>query len=246
MPKEDDDFDAEALNEGLNADPEPDDPYANKDPEPEEDAANPDSDPEPDDEPEEKPLTRGQARIQALANEKAQLAAERASEKAARELAEQRASLLERQLQEAQRSQKRAEEDENLTDLEKWQRNANEEILRNKQEVLRSNAMVADMADKSDFLMAVSGKPHEMALAKRVEDKLAEARKNGFNPKREDVLIRLMGEDARKKANDAPAVKRDAADRVKAAAGKPLGSKSNVAKGKTEETEEDRLKGITL
>jgi hypothetical protein len=177
---------------------------------------------------EPKPLTRGQQRIQALANEK--------------KLLEQRAELLERQL-EIERQQRQSvakpQEEENLTDLEKWQRQADQTI----RQVQFQNL---DMQDRSDFLTQVSKNPSEAAYIDRVEQKLAEARKMNFNPKREDVLIRLMGEDARAKMKSAPAVKRDAANRVTAAKGKPLANKSNVAPTKTESTEFDRLKDIIL
>lgn len=178
-----------------------------------------------DDEP--KPLTRGQQRIQALANEK--------------KLAEQRAELLERQL-EMERQQRNApqhQEDENLTDLEKWQRQADQTI----RQVQFQNL---DMQDRSNFLMQVSKNPLEAAYIDRVEQTLDEARKAGFNPKREDVLIRLMGLDARSKLKQAPTVKREAAQRVTAAKGKPLVNKSNVAATKAESTEFDRLKGLIL
>jgi hypothetical protein len=176
---------------------------------------------------EAKPLTRGQQRIQALANEK--------------KLAEQRADLLERQLEieRQQRQQQRPQEEENLTDLEKWQRQADQTI----RQVQLQNL---DMQDRSDFLTQVSKNPSEATYIDRVEQKLVDARKQGFNPKREDVLIRLMGEDARSKMKQAPAVKREAARRVTAAQGKPLANKSNVAPTKTESTEFDRLKDIIL
>lgn len=238
---------AEALNAGLNTPTdEVDDNYQNDDSyspndEPEEqEAVEPEEESvevataaetghqnqEEEDEP--KPLTRGQQRIQALANEK--------------KLAEQRAELLERQLAELNQQRQqvaRQAEEENLTELEKWQRQADLTI----RQVQIQNM---DMADRSDFLQQVSKNPAEAAYIDRVEQTLAEARKQGFNPRREDVLIRLMGLDARNKMKSAPAVKRDAAQRVKAATGKPIAAKSNVAPSKTESTAFDRLKGIIL
>jgi hypothetical protein len=182
---------------------------------------------EDDDEP--KPLTRGQQRIQALANEK--------------KLAEQRAELLEQRLSqlemERQRNAQPQQEDENLTDLEKWQRQADQTI----RQVQFQNL---DMQDRSNFLMQVSKNPLEAAYIDRVEQTLMEARKAGFNPTRDDVLIRLMGLDARSKLKQAPTVKREAAQRVTAAKGKPLVNKSNVAATKAESTEFDRLKGMIL
>lgn len=237
------DTNVEALNQGLNT-PTDDDPYAQNEEESNDSDSEDDSaeeseedgaetvettaqdDPE-DHEEEAKPLTRGQQRIQALANEK--------------RLAEQRAELLERELQHVrqQAAPVKQQEEENLTDLEKWQRQADHTI----RQVQFQNM---DMQDRSNFLTAVSKSPAEAAYIDRVEQTLAEARQKGFNPSREDVLIRLMGLDARNKIKSAPAVKRDAAQRVSAAKGKPLANKSNVAPTKTEGTEFDRLRGIIL
>lgn len=236
---------SEALNAGLNTPTDDDDGYGNApesdepkegESEPEDDSGEaeeaPSDEPKSNDEPEEehdepKPLTRGQQRFQALANE--------------RKLAEQRAELLERQLEleRQHRSQPRPQEDENLSELEKWQRQADQTI----RAVQLQNM---DMQDRSDFVMQVSKNPSEAAYLDRVEQTLAEARKAGFNPRREDVLIRLMGMDARTKMRQAPTVKRDAAKRVVAAQGKPIANKSNVAPTKTESTEFERLKGIVL
>jgi|SRR6267154_982191 len=238
--------DVEALNQGLNTSTDDDDGYGqnaeeenvdestgtesegvNSEEEGEEEIPPKQSKVETDDD-EPKPLTRGQQRIQALANEK--------------KLAEQRAELLERQL-EMERQQRvqpqRPQEEENLTDLEKWQRQADQTI----RQVQFQNL---DMQDRSNFLMQVSKNPAEAAYIDRVEQTLADARKNGFNPKRDDVLIRLMGMDARSKMKQAPAVKREAAERVTAAKGKPLANKSNVVTTKTETNEYDRLRDIIL
>ncbi|MES2730024.1 MAG: hypothetical protein V4621_08040 [Pseudomonadota bacterium] len=237
------DMNVDALNQGLNT-PTDDDPYAqneeeSNDSDSEDDGAEESEEEgaetveataqdEPEDHEEEaKPLTRGQQRIQALANEK--------------RLAEQRAELLERELHHArqQSAPVRQQEEENLTDLEKWQRQADATI----RQVQFQNM---DMQDRSNFLTNVSKNPAEAAYIDRVEQTLAEARQRGFNPTRDDVLIRLMGLDARSKIKSAPAVKRDAAQRVSAAKGKPLANKSNVAPTKTEGTEFDRLRGIIL
>ena len=237
-----DNTDVEALNQGLNTPTEDEENppgYGGEPEEPEEPQEEPEEPEESEENPEEavgkgkqedeeeiKPLTRGQQRIQALANEK--------------KLAEQRAEMLARQLEmeRQQRNQPRQEE-ENLTDLEKWQRQADQTI----RQVQFQNL---DMQDRSNFLMQVSKNPAEAAYIDRVEQTLAEARTNGFNPKREDVLIRLMGIDARSKMKQAPAIKKEAAQRVTAAKGKPLANKSNVVATKNETTEFDRLKDIIL
>lgn len=236
-----DTVDANALNEGLNTPMDDDDSppgYGDESEETEaeeteqeteseaeeETEAKGNQHEEEDDEP--KPLTRAQQRIQVLANDK--------------KLAEQRAELLERELESHRRQvQRQPQEEENLTELEKWQRQADQTI----RQVQFQNL---DMQDRSDFLMQVSKNPAEAAYIERVEQTLADARKQNINPKREDVLIRLMGIDARSKMKQAPSVKREAAQRVTAAKGKPLANKSNVATTKTESTEFDRLKGLIL
>jgi hypothetical protein len=244
--------DADALNNALNTPTDDSDAYPAEDEpeteaapaeeaepaEEEADEAEAETKPEDDahiDEP-DKPVTRAQLRIQNLANEK--------------KLAEQRAQLLEQQLEteriqrmQQQQYQQRSAEEEELTPLERWQRQADSTI----RQVQFQNA---DMADKSEFLFQVSKNTAEAAYIERVERTLAEARRNGFNPRREDVLIRLMGMDARKAALDgaakAPAVKREAAQRVTAAKGKPVPTKSNVAAQRSESTEFDRLKDLIL
>ena len=102
------------------------------------------------------------------------------------------------------------------------------------------------MDDRSNFLLSVSKNPEEAKYVERVEAELAKARERGLNPPREQVLVVLMGRDHREMLKKAPAIKREAATRVKAAAGKPLGTKSNVAPSKTESTEYERLKDIPL
>lgn len=176
--------------------------------------------------------SRKEQRLQKLANE-------RAAEREQRLLAEQEAKLLRQQLEEMRRGQQIPREEENLDPLEKWQRDANKTLM---QVQMRQ----ADLEDRSRFIEQVSKNPAEAAYIDRVEQELAIARKNGFNPTREQVLIILMGKETREKLRKAPDLKREAAARVKTAAGKPLGTKSNVASTKTESTEFDRLKGIPL
>lgn len=234
---ENEEFDAEALNAGLNEDTPKIDPYSKQDEpedEPEEVETTEPSDDEPEDrdDPEPKTLSKAEQRHQKLANE-------RTAEREQRLLAEQRAQLLERQIEDMRRGQQAPKEEENLDPLEKWQRDANKTLM---EVQLRQH----DMDDKSKFLFVMSKNPAEAAYVERVEAELAKARQAGHNPTRENILIYIMGQDARAKMAKAPEIKRDAATRVKAATGKPLGTKSNVAPSKSESTEYDRLKGITL
>lgn len=232
-------FDAEALNAGLNADTDPKDPYANvendegpADEEEVPDPVDPPVDPDEHADPEDRPLSKAEQRHQKLANE-------RTAEREQRLLAEQRAQLLEARLAEVQRGQQRPAEDENLDPMEKWTRDTNNTLA-------QIQFRQQDVDDRSAFLHSISKNPSEAAYVERVEAELAQARKNGHNPQRENVLIYLMGQDARKKMAAAPEIKKAAAERVKAAQGKPLGTKSNVAPSKTESSEYERLKDIQL
>lgn len=241
MENETQEFDVDALNAGLNADPETNDPYTGI-----EEEGEPLVEEEHTEEQEEEGAqgqseqiatqeakSRKEARLQKLANE-------RAAEREQRLLAEQRAQLLEQQLQEFRRSQQKPpQEEENLDPLEKWQRDANRTLM-------QVQFRQADLEDRSKFIEQVSKNSAEAAYIERVESELQKARQAGSNPSRESVLIYLMGVDARKKMSEVPVIKREAAARVKTAAGKPLGTKSNVAPSKSESTEYDRLKDIPL
>jgi hypothetical protein len=97
------------------------------------------------------------------------------------------------------------------------------------------------------FVQKMTQKPSLSQYADQVEKRLQEIRQKGGNPTRDQILTLLVGEQAMAKVEAAPAIKRDAAARVKAATGKPLGTKSNVAPTKTSEsTEFERLKDIPL
>lgn len=239
---ENEEFDTEALNEGLNEETAKVDPYAEPDPENPEDESRRDPPAEPDpenpddpdaiDDPDPRPLTRGQARMQTLANE-------RAEEKRKREEAEQREAVLQRQIAELQRGQQRPAEDENLDPLEKWQRDANQQLQ-------RSQFQSQDTLDQVKFLQKVGQKPSLAPFADQVEKRLHDIRSKGGFPTRDQVLTVIMGERALANMDKAPIVKREAAARVKAATGKPLGTKSNVAPSKSESSEYERLKDIQL
>lgn len=182
-------------------------------------------------EPEDKPLSRAEQRFQKLANE-------RAEEKARRELAEKQAEFYRQQAERlSQQTQRQQEED--LDPDEKWRREANAAIR-------QTQMMAADMADKAEFLSKYSKDPEIIAMQDAIEAKMAEVRSQGHNPKRENVLTFLLGQQALEKRAKAPAIKKEAAARVKAAQGQPLNSKSNVASTKSSQTLYERLKDIPL
>lgn len=171
-------------------------------------------------------VSRAQQRIQKLAEE-------RATERAAREAAERERDFY------RQQALQRQQPEEELDPDEKWRRDANARIQ-------RTEMMAADVADRSAFLSKFSKDPEVLSLQEEVEAKLAQARAAGANPARENILKFILGERALDRRAKAPAVRKQAADRVSAAKGQPLGTKSNVASSKSEPSLYDRLKDVPL
>lgn len=231
----------EDLNAALNtptgqapakAEPEPEPP----EPEEQDTVDPPDPEPElegdPEPEPDDKPLTRGERRFQQLANEKAQ-------ERAGRELAERQAEFYRQQAEALARQQAKPVEEE-LDPEERWRRDANKAIS-------ETRFMAADMADKATFLTKYSKSPEVLAMVDEVETRLASARAQGANTTRENMLTFIMGQRQLERLSKAPVVRQKAADRVNAAKGSPLGTKSNVAStGKSEPSLHERLKDVPL
>jgi len=236
---ENEEFDVEALNAGLNDTPVESSEETEVEEAETEEITEETADEDLHEEEHEQVHTTEKGSKESKSQRYQRLANERTAEREQRLLAEQRAQLLEQQLEEIRRSQRPNQEEEDLDPLEKWQRDANKTL---QQVQMRQQ----DMDDKSAFLFSVSKNPEEAQYVERVEQELAKARKNGFNPPREQIMVVLMGRDHREQLKKAPAIKREATARVKAATGKPLGTKSNVAPSKSESTEYDRLKDIPL
>lgn len=221
----------EVLNAALNTPSGQEPPKAEPEPEEIETVEVEPEEPEELGEPDDKPLSKSEQRFQKLANE-------RADARARAEMAEKQAEFYRNQAETLQRERQKPEEEE-LDPDEKWRRDANARIQ-------RTEFMAADMADKAAFLTKYSKNPEVLALVDEVETMLAKARAAGNNAPRENALKFLMGEKALERLSKAPAVKRLAAERVKAAQGTPLGAKSNVASSKSEPSLYDRLKDQSL
>lgn len=194
-----------------------------------------------DDEP-PKPVSRAQQRIQALANEKKAVEAQA-------ELARQQADFYRRQAEDAQRQlqthQRPADEfldpDERARrQEEEWRQGVNRTLQQ-----VQFNSQ--DQLDKSTFLSKYGTNQAFSGYADRVEAELAKARGNGSNPPREVILQFIIGQDAIQKMSKVPVLKREAKQRVDAARGQPLGTKSNVAPSKASAPNlYERLKDIPL
>lgn len=186
------------------------------------------------DEPAPEPkLTRGEERFQKLANE-------RAEAKARADQAERERDFYRMQAEQAQARQQQPAEPEDLDPNVKWQRDTNASLQ-------RAHFQTSDMLDRSQFMFDVAQKPAFAAYVDLVEKRLAEFRKNGGNPNRQQVLDVVLGEQARRKLETVPAQKREAAARVKAAQGTPLRTASNVATGtKAAQSTFERLKDVPI
>lgn len=216
------------LNAGLNAVPGEEVEVETEEVEaPEVETAEVETEDEP--EPAERPLSRSEERFQKLANERAE--AKSRAEQAERERDFYRAQ--------AEQARQPVKEEEDLDPMTKWQRDTNIALQ-------RSQFQNADMVDQSRFLLEVSQKPSYAPFADAVEKRLQQFRQAGGNPTRKQVLAVIAGEAALEKLEKAPALKREAAARVSAARGKPLGTATNVPAGKASQSTFDRLKDLAI
>jgi hypothetical protein len=159
----------------------------------------PEADPESEAEPEAvsaapaKPMSRAQRDIIRLRKETQEL---REDAKRARELAEQ----LQRSAPPPVNHQLMEEEqklrDPATSEWERWQIQANRTLRQTAQATEQANRNAADMADKMDYVQKGSADQRFSRYATRVEQKLAELRRQGSNAPREVLLKLLIGEDA--------------------------------------------------
>ena len=180
---------------------------------------------EPEEHEEEPKLSRAESRIQKLANERAEAIA--------------RAESAERE-REFYRQQVQPQED--LDPDEKWRRQT--EIA-----VKQALAQASDNNDRGLFLSKMSQNPVYQKYASKVEEELTQARKSGFSPTREQVLVVLLGRQALESQSKVPKQKQQAADRVRDSRGASPGVKTNVnvSSSKSErEQREARLKDMPL
>lgn len=170
-------------------------------------------------------------RFQTLANDRKAAQAEAS-------LLKQQNDLYRQQLEQLQRQQT-VKDDEFLDPDEKWRRDANRAI----QQV---QFQAQESADKASFVSSISRDPVLAKYGDAVEAKLQTFRAQNVNLPRDAVLTIVMGEAAREAAKKVPTAKREGQARVSAARGQPIGSKSNVAPGKSSQTAFERLKDIPI
>ena len=182
------------------ADPDPQDPPADPaDPQPELDLDPADPDPEP----------RVAANEDLEAERRARKSEQERAERAERALAE---ASVQRQRPVGDDEFQREEailQDPNKTALEKWQVTANRELRIGRTAAQQALAQAHDARDQTSFNQLAITEP---ALHKRysvkVEQELAGARRQGFNPSRETIYNQLIAKDMREgkfKKKGAPA-----------------------------------------
>lgn len=141
----------------------------------------------------------------------ADTAAELAAEKQARAQAEQRAEAHQRELNELRGQQRPAQTpdqrlyeqeqarlaDPKVTELERWQIEANRKLRLNTQSSQAALMQAHDIADRTAFRQLEVTKPALFKrYEKRVEEELAKMRKAGGNTTREGIMRYLIGTDA--------------------------------------------------
>jgi hypothetical protein len=180
--------------------------------------------------------SRAQKRIRAQQEENNRLREEAAAAKA-------QADLLRLQFEQSQRVQQQAahqRELEALPEDERWRRESNGILL-------SVQHQVADSNDRNSYTLAAMANPLMAEMAGAVEAELLKARQAGFNPSRQNCLLKLLGERALKGAAAAPAKKAAGKAKVAAARGVTPGLKSQVASGgKAAPSLAERLVGVRL
>lgn len=214
--------------EGIEKEPEiVDEPDDEVDPESEQDEGD---EPEPE-APQVQAKSEKSARFQTLANERKAAQAEAA-------LFKQENELYRQQLEQLQRQQQ-VKEEEFLDPDEKWRRNTNRVIQ-------QFHFQTQEAADKANFNSSIFRDPVLAKYGDAVETKLQALRANNVNLPRDAVLTIVMGEAAREAAKKVPAAKREGQARISAARGQPIGTKSNVAPGKSAPSNYERLKDLPI
>ena len=112
-----------------------------------------------------------------------------------------------------------------LTDIERWQIQANRTIRATQQQASQALMQAQDMADRARFEAKINSEPRRAKYTERVEEEVQRARQRGQQASREDVYYWMLGKDiaegkikSKPKAASAPAVPR----------GKSAGVRSDV------------------
>ena len=199
-------------------------------------------------EPEQPKESRANREIRIL-RERAQ-AAEKAAKDAADEVARFRTQHSEAQ-RIAEEARRKAEmDDPNLPyeqRLFKWAQHRDAENAQ-KQQALELRLM--DQADRAAFEAKAAVNPKYAKYKDAVETELSNARRNGHNATREQVLIYIVGREALDPKNEAKTAKQkqQAQARVAAARGQPTGARSDTGsqnKPRIKDLEE-RLRDVPL
>lgn len=151
-------------------------------------------------------------------------------------LSEERNRLLELQMQQGQRPAPK--DDENLSDDEKWRRQANATIQ-------QTQFQTFDAIDRNTYEMKAISNPVYQRWQDRVEGELKKARAQGFNPPRENILKYLLGEAALGKIK-APAARGKTPARAAAERVTQPGGRSTVSPGKKPSSLREKLMGVKL
>lgn len=129
---------------------------------------------------------------------------------------------------------------------EKWQIESNRVLRATQRDAQQAVFNSREMADKAEFTTLCNSKPLAKKYAERVEVKLAEMRKQGFNIERKLVLKMIIGDDIVegkvKTTKKAPAAgSAEGQQRQPVARGKPAAGRSDVSgRGANSEQEKRR------
>lgn len=127
-----------------------------------------------------------------------------------------------------------------LSDIERWQINANRTLRATQQQAQQALFQAQDMADRTRFESKVSSDPRRAKYTDRVETEIQKARSQGnMQASREDVYYWMLGKDiadgklkSKPKASAAPNVNR----------GKPAGVRSDVQGRGRPSSDRDKLR----
>jgi hypothetical protein len=84
---------------------------------------------------------------------------------------------------------------QDLSDIERWQINANRTLRATQQQAQAALQQAQDMADRARFEAKVNSEPRRAKYTERVEEEIQRARQRGQQASREDVYYWMLGKD---------------------------------------------------
>lgn len=84
---------------------------------------------------------------------------------------------------------------QDLSDIERWQINANRTLRATQQQAQAALQQAQDMADRARFEAKVNSEPRRARYTERVEEEIQRARQRGQQASREDVYYWMLGKD---------------------------------------------------